>query len=180
MNLVDILILGVIVLSIAVAAGQGFFYEAFSLAGVIVGFLAAAWEYPRVAAWYAPFVNGGWVANVAGFLSIFFAVVMLAGIVAKLARWGVQEAGLKWFDRLLGGAFGLLRGVLLVTVVLVAFASWTPSASWLTPSRTAPYLLLLGRAMIWAAPSNVRTQFQEGLKQLHHLSAPPQEALTHN
>ena len=172
MTFVDAMILGAIVLSIAVAAAQGFFYEAFSLAGVIIGYIAAAWEYARVAVWYAPFVKSEWIADVAGFLSIFLAVVVLAGVAAKLARWGVREAGLRWFDRLLGGVFGLLRGVLLITVVLVAVAAWTPNASWLAGSQLAPYLLVVGRTAVWAAPSQMRMQFRESIKQLHNLSAP--------
>jgi membrane protein required for colicin V production len=166
MTLIDWLIIVGIVLSVAVAAAQGFFYEVFSLAGVIAGYLVAAWEYPRVAAWYAPFVKTGWVANVAGFLTIFLSILLLAGTIAKLMRWGVQEAGLRWFDRVLGGVFGLVRGLLVVTVILVPASSWTPSASWLANSQIAPYLLIVGRAAVWLAPSEIRMQFQEGLKQV--------------
>ena len=172
MSLVDVVIVGVVLLSAAVATAQGFFYEVFSLAGVIVGYLAAAWEYPRVAAWYAPWVKMPWVAEVAGFLTIFLSVVLLAGVVAKLARWGMREAGLHWFDRVLGAAFGLLRGILLVTVVLVAAGSWAPGTSWLAKSQIAPYLLTLGRAAVWVAPRSVRTQFQEGMKRLRELTPP--------
>jgi membrane protein required for colicin V production len=172
MSPADILIVAVILLSVAVAAAQGFFYEVFSLAGVIVGYLAAAWGYPRVAAWYSPFVKTEWVADVAGFLTIFLAIVLLAGVAAKLARWGLREVGLRWFDRLLGAAFGLLRGILIVTVVLVAAGSWLPSTPWLGKSQIAPYLLTLGRAAVWVAPRDVRMQFQEGMRRLRELTPP--------
>jgi membrane protein required for colicin V production len=176
MNLADWLIIGAILLSVAVAAAQGFLYEVFSLAGVIVGYLAAAWGYSRVAAWYAPLVKMPWVADVAGFLTIFLAVLLLAGTVAKLARWGMNKGGLRWFDRTLGGVFGLVRGMLLVTVVLVAAGSWTPDAPWLAKSQIAPYLLILGRAAVWVAPSEVRMQFHQGTQQLRQLRS-PQRAL---
>ena len=175
MTLVDLLIIGVIGLSVAVAAAQGFFYEVFSLAGVIVGYLVAAWEYPHVAARYAPLVRMQWVADVAGFLTIFLLILLLAGVVAKLVRWGMREAGLHWFDRMLGAAFGLLRGTLVVTVLLVAAGSWTPNATWLAKSHIAPYLLTLGRAAVWVAPSAVRTQFREGMRYLRQLT-PPQDS----
>jgi membrane protein required for colicin V production len=173
MTLADVLIVGVIGLSVAVAAAQGFFYEVFSLAGVIVGYLAAAWGYPLVAMRLAPLVKMQWVADAAGFLAIFLVVFLLAGVVAKLVRWGVRGVGLHWFDRILGAAFGLVRGTLLVTVVLVAVGSWTPNAPWLAKSRIAPYLLTLGRAAVWVAPSQVRTQFREGMKYLHQLTPAP-------
>jgi membrane protein required for colicin V production len=172
MNLADWLIFGVVALSVAVAAAQGFMYEVFSLAGVVVGYLAAAWGYARVAAWYAPLVKMAWVADIAGFLTIFLTVLLLAGAVAKLARWGISKGGLRWFDHMLGGVFGLLRGILVVTVVLVAAGSWTPSAPWLARSQIAPYLFILGHAAVWVAPSEVRGQFQQGMRQLRQMRLP--------
>jgi len=47
MNAVDWIILAVILLSVFLAAMQGFFFEIFSLAGTIIGYLLAAWGYGR-------------------------------------------------------------------------------------------------------------------------------------
>lgn len=166
MNGLDWLIAGGILLSVVLSVSQGFLYEVASLAGVIVGYMVAAWEYPRVANWFAPYVKTPWVGNVAGFVTIFLAIVILAGIVGRIARWGAGAAGLRWFDRALGGLFGLARGVLLVMVLLLAVTSWVPSAPWLANSRLAPYMLVLARAAIWVAPSQVRLQFYDGMKQI--------------
>jgi membrane protein required for colicin V production len=171
MTIVDVAIVGAVALSCAIAASQGFFYEIFSFAGVIVGYLVAAWEYPWLARWYAQFVKTDWAARIAGFITIFIGLVLLGGIVGKLARWSVREVGLRWFDRVLGGVFGVVRGILLVTVVLVAASAWTPDAPWLARSQIAPYLLVLGRAAVWVAPREIRMQFREGMKQLNHLPA---------
>jgi membrane protein required for colicin V production len=173
MNFADWLIVGAILLSVVLAAAQGFLYEAFSLAGVIVGYLVAAWWYESAAAWFAPYVKATWVANVAGYLTLFLAVVLLAGIIGRIARAGAKAAGMRWFDRVLGGAFGLLRGFLLVMVMLMAFAAWAPTSTWLAESQLAPYMLVVGRAAIWVAPSDVRAQFQNGMKQLRELRAGP-------
>ncbi|HET8666694.1 MAG TPA: CvpA family protein [Terriglobales bacterium] len=164
MNGLDWIIAGIIVLSVLLAAQQGFFYELFSLAGVVIGYIAAAWGYGRVAVWYAPLVKSAWVADVAGFLTIFVAIVLLAGIIGRLARWFFKEAGLRWFDRLLGAAFGLIRGVLFVAVFLLAFTSFAPGSQMMARSTIAPYALIVARAAIWAAPGQVRARFDEGLK----------------
>ncbi|MFB3813672.1 MAG: CvpA family protein [Terriglobales bacterium] len=162
----DWVIVAAIVLSVVAAAAQGFVYEVFSLAGVVVGYLAAAWQFHRVAAWYAPYVKTTWAANAAGFLTIFLVVVVLAGIIGRIARAGANAAGLRWFDRVLGGAFGLVRGFLVVTIVLVALAAWTPNAQWLSRSRLAPYMMIVGRAAVWLAPREVRLQFREGWRHI--------------
>jgi membrane protein required for colicin V production len=165
----DVLIIAVVLLSAAAAAAQGFAFEAFSLAGVIIGYLLAAWGYGAVAPWFAPYTSSPWVANIAGFFAILAAVLLLAGVAARLARWGMKEAGLRWFDRLLGGVFGLARGVLLVMVVLLALASFAPGSRLLARSRMAPYLLVLARGAIWVAPPQLRQQFRSGMDTLRGL-----------
>ncbi|MBZ5629204.1 MAG: CvpA family protein [Acidobacteriia bacterium] len=159
----DWLIIAVILFSVLVAAAQGFMYEVFSLAGVVAGYLFAAWGYRQVAPWYMPYVKTPWVADLCGFLSIFFVVVLLAGGIGRIARFGMKEAGLRWFDRVLGGMFGLVRGVALVMVFVLALASFSPGSTLLARSRTAPYLLVLARAAVWVAPSQVRQQFRAGM-----------------
>jgi membrane protein required for colicin V production len=162
MSILDWVILLIILLSVLQAIAQGFFYEFFSLAGVIVGYLLAAWEYWRVAAWYAPHVNSQWAADIAAFFTIFIVVVLLAGVLGRIARWAVHGVGLRWFDRLLGGVFGFLRGAVLCTVVVLALASFAPQWGWLQQSRIAPFMLVGGRALIWAAPAELRQRFREG------------------
>lgn len=183
MSILDWVILLIILLSVLQAIAQGFFYEFFSLAGVIVGYLLAAWEYWRVAAWYAPHVNSQWVADIAAFFTIFVGVVLLAGVVGRIARWAVHGVGLRWFDRLLGGVFGFLRGAVLCTVVVLALALFAPQWGWLQQSRIAPFMLVGGRALIWAAPAELRQRFREGWDLLRtvpqHVSTRPGDPDAH-
>jgi membrane protein required for colicin V production len=171
MNAADWIMVGVIVFSGLLAASLGFFYEVISLAGTLLGFLIASWEYPRVSAWLAPHVTSGWVADIAGFVIVFLAVVILAGFVARLARWFMREAGLSWFDRSLGALFGVLRGCLMVSVILMGMTAFAPRSSLLTNSQLAPYFLVVGRAAIWLAPSQLRAHFYQGLRILRGLPA---------
>ncbi len=163
MTAADWLFVAVVGFSVLVAIAQGFMYEVFSLAGIVAGYLIAAWGYRQVAPWYGPYVKSPWVADLCGFLTVFLVVVLVAGCVGRIARFGMKEAGLRWFDRALGGAFGLVRGVALVMVFVLALASFSPGSVLLARSRTAPYLLVLARAAIWMAPSQVRQQFRAGL-----------------
>jgi membrane protein required for colicin V production len=169
MNLADWVILGTIGVSMLLATSQGFFYEVFSLAGVIVGYLLAAWEYGRLANRLAPYVKSGWVAEITAFLVIFLAVVILAGILGRILRWLLKKAGLRWFDRLLGAAFGLLRGVLLVAITLLAVTTFAPGSRWLAGSELAPYFIVLARAASWVAPAEVRARFRQGAGVIQHL-----------
>jgi membrane protein required for colicin V production len=162
-NGADWLIVLAIVFSAVLAAAQGFFYEVISLGGTVVGYLVASWQYRRVADWLSPHLKSVWVGEIAGFLLIFVCVVILAGFVARLVRWAMKEAGLSLIDRGLGALFGLLRGCLMVAVVLMGMTAFEPSSRLLAGSELAPYFLVVGRAAIWAAPSELRGRFYQGL-----------------
>ena len=161
LSILDWAIVLVIVLSTLQAIAEGFFHEFFALAGTALGYLVAAWEYHRLAAWYAHYVTSQWTADIAGFFTIFLAIVLLAGLVGRLARWAVQGIGLRWFDRFLGGVFGFIRGFVVSAVIVLALAAFAPQ--WgLQQSRIAPVMLVSSRALIWAAPAELRQRFWDG------------------
>ena len=128
MNGLDWLILGILLFSALHAAAQGFVFELFSLAGTIFGYLLAAWQYPVAARYLLPYVKTEMVASGAGFLIIFIAVVIFAGVAGRIARWAATTVGLRWFDRVLGAVFGFLRGALIVVVLVMAMASFLPTS----------------------------------------------------
>jgi membrane protein required for colicin V production len=170
MSIADWIILGFLVFSVIAAAIEGFFHEAFKLAGLVVGYLLAAWQYRRLADWFAPHLKSPWVGEIAAFLIIFFAVLIVAGLAGQIARWTMHKAGLSTVDRMLGAVLGLLKGVLVVAIVLTAMTAFAPAAKWLADSESAPYFLVGGRAAIWLAPSDLRQRFYQGLdymRQVH-------------
>jgi membrane protein required for colicin V production len=163
MSIADWIIIAFLVFSVIGAATEGFFQGAFGLAGLIAGYLLAAWQYHRLADWFAPHLKSPWVGEIAGFLIIFFAVLIVAGLAGRTARWAMKKAGLSTIDRVLGAVLGLLRGALVVAVVLTAVAAFAPGARWVAGSELAPYFLVGGRAAIWIAPSELRHRFYQGL-----------------
>src|SRR5579864_1701340 len=170
MNIADWAILGVVLVSTLVAASEGFFHQAFGIAGLIVGYLLAAWQYHRVADWFAPHLKSPWLGDIAAFVVIF--VVIVAGMAGRIVRWAMKEAGLSLFDRLLGGLLGVVKGSLFVSVILMGMTAFTPSSQLLEGSQLAPYFLVVGRAAIWVAPSQLRAKFYEGLELMRHAHVP--------
>ena len=172
----DWVIAAVLIFSVLLAVAQGFFLEVFSLAGVVVGFLLAAWEYPVVAGWLT-FINPPYAANIVAFIVIFMVVTILAGTIGRIVSWGMKQAGLRWVDRVLGGAFGLVRGMIMVTVMVMATAAFIPDAGWMAQSHFAPYFLVAGRAASWLAPVDVRNKVREGMELLHSGKQKSQQAV---
>src|SRR5258708_22892027 len=93
MNALDWIILVIMLFSALLAAAQGFFFEIMCLAGAVLGFVLASWGYGRLSPWFVQYVKLPAFADLAGFLTIFVSVVLLAGAIARLTRWVVHEAG---------------------------------------------------------------------------------------
>ena len=167
MTLADWIICAVVLLNVITAAMQGFFSEALSMAGLIVGYIVAAWQYRRLAEWFERFFKNEWLAEILGFLIIFFAILLLFGLAARIARWVMKQSGLSGFDRFLGAILGLAKGGLMVAVILMGMTAFEPTSKLLQNSQLAPYFMVMGRAAIWVAPSELRTRFYQGLDLVH-------------
>jgi membrane protein required for colicin V production len=166
MNGLDWAIFGVMLASVLLAAAHGFFFEIFSLAGAVLGYVLAAWGYGHVAPWFLPYVKSPAIADLSGFLTIFFAAVLVAGIIARIVRRFIRAVGLRWIDRFLGGAFGLVRGLVIVTAGVLALTAFAPDSPQLAGSQLAGYFQLAGGGASWFAPSAVRQRFHEGVARL--------------
>jgi membrane protein required for colicin V production len=167
MTAADWLIVVVVLLNVVSAAIQGFFAEALSMAGLVIGYIVAAWQYPGLAAWFSTFLKNDLLADIFAFLVIFFAILIVFSIAGRVARKLMKAAGLSGFDRFLGALLGLVKGGLVVAVVLMGMTAFTPTSTMLEKSELAPYFLVVGRAAIWVAPSALRARFYEGLDFLH-------------
>ena len=166
MNALDWIILLILMFSALVAAAQGFFFEILSLVGAVVGYLLAVWGRGKIAHWFLPYVKSQGIAELGGFLTIFFAVVVLAGAIARIVRWMVHEAGFRWVDRTLGAAFGFVRGAVIVTAGLLAITAFAPDSQELAGSQLAGYFLVAGRGASWLAPYDIRQKFRDGISKL--------------
>jgi membrane protein required for colicin V production len=167
MSTADLIIVAVVLLNVVLAAVQGFFSEAFSLAGLVVGYMVAAWQFQGLSDWLGTFLKNTQLADILAFFVIFFAVLAAFSVAGRVVRWMMKKVGLSGFDRFLGGILGLAKGGLMVAIGLMAITAFAPTSPLLAKSQLAPYFLVVGRAAIWAGPAGLRTRFFEGLDLLH-------------
>jgi membrane protein required for colicin V production len=173
-NWFDIL-LAIILLSSAFAGlRSGLARVVVGLLATLVGFLSAFWFYRMVAAYLLPFVHSETVANVLGFFVIFFGVLLLGSAIAALLSYLLKWVGLSWFNHLLGGLAGLVRGVLLIAIVadaLIAFAP-SPAPDFLNHSRLLPYASPLAGWLAGVAPREVKDAFDAQMESIHRMWKP--------
>src|SRR5260370_38823487 len=102
----DWVLVAIVVLSALMAAAEGFFFEIFFLAGSVAGYLLAAWDYQRGAPWFQQFVSAPWIASSAGFLTIFFGVILLPGTVGCSSPGIFQDASMPSSYRAIAAVLG--------------------------------------------------------------------------
>ena len=166
MTALDWLILFIVAASVVLALSQGIIVELFSLGGAVVGMVGAAWGYPVLTPFFQAFVKLTPLAQLLSFLTIFFALFLAMGVTGRLLSRAAKETGMRWADRLLGAAFGLVRGIVLAAVLVLAFASFYPESRVVTGSVFGRHLLGVARVASWLAPAAMRERFQQGATQM--------------
>ena len=104
-----------LLLSVLLGAWRGLVFEVLSVLSWVAAFVLAQWLAPDVAHYAADAAApASWCATRAGFVLVFIATVLLGGLLAALLKKLMAAVGLRPVDRMLGAAFGVVRGVLLL------------------------------------------------------------------
>ena len=145
----DLVVIGIIAISILVGAIRGFIKEAFSLAVWAAAFLVAFQYSGALALQLESHIELPSARTALAFSGLFLVVLLIGGLVTFLVGKLVEKTGLSGTDRLLGGVFGGIRGLVLVLVLmLVAGLTPVPQDPWWQSSRSIQSLLPLAE---WSA-----------------------------
>lgn len=122
---IDWALLSVLLLSAVLGLWRGLVYEVISVAGWVAAFVLAQAYASDVAAWLPMDGFSAPLQLAAGFAVVFMVAAFAGGLVAWVVKKLVESVGLRPVDRVLGGAFGLVRGVVILLGVAVV-VSMTP------------------------------------------------------
>jgi membrane protein required for colicin V production len=132
MPALDWVFLGVLTFSLLLGAWRGLVFEVISVASWLAAFVLAQWFAPEVAHKLPMAGAAEPVRYAAGFVLVFIASVFAGGLVAALVKKLVSVVGLSPVDRVLGAAFGFLRGLLiaLAATVVVGMTALKTTEWW--------------------------------------------------
>ncbi len=138
---VDAVLLGLLAISVVIGLVRGFVFELMSLAGWVVAYFAAQWLTPLVSPHIPVGAPASAVNHAASFVVTFIAALLAWALISRLLRMLIHASPLSFIDRLLGGFFGLVRGLMLA-LAIATVVSMTPlikSKPW-QASQAAPWL----------------------------------------
>ena len=165
MNLLDLGIL--VLLGLVTVRGyfRGLFQELAVLVGVVGGVVAASHTYLQLAAFLSRWVTDPQYSRIIAFAVILVAVYWLTRLVAHFLQRLLYHLYLDFFDRLLGAAFALAKGALLIGFGLMFIGLVLPKDSrLLKESRTAPKLIGLAHQSLELLPPDFKQRFNETLQ----------------
>jgi membrane protein required for colicin V production len=160
LNFLDILLIIILFLSILFGILKGFIRELFSLAFFIIGVVLAFLFYYEVGELFMPYLKNREVSNFIGFITIFVLVLMVGSLVTYLIKKLFTLGPLKNIDMILGGVFGLLRGILIASIIVFALIVFPVNDNLVTQSRLSPYVLTTIEVFIHFLPVKYQEKIQ--------------------
>jgi membrane protein required for colicin V production len=124
MNWLDIVIILVLASFVISAYSAGLIREVVTLVAIVAGIIIASLLYDDLAADVLVFIDSEAGAEAVSFLVLFGSAYLIGQIVAYTLKTGASLLMLGWADHLGGAAFGLLKGLAVVEVLLIVFAAF--------------------------------------------------------
>ena len=152
----DILVLLTVGLGAALGFSRGFVSETVSLAAWVLAILAVKALHAPVSAMLVAPVGTESGAAVLGFASVFGLTFLAVKMAGKAVGNTTKGSLLGPFDRVLGFAFGALKGLIVATLVFLfvslvydtIYLGSSPRPKWMTESRTYPLLRASSASMV--------------------------------
>jgi membrane protein required for colicin V production len=153
-NFFDYVLIAIVGLSMVLSLWRGFVREIISLIGLVAAFMVASRTSAMAGDFLGNWMPKGTISDIAGFVLIFVAIMVVVGLTGIIIRKLVDMAQLTTTDRTLGIFFGFARGLLLIALGFLIFTTYDPKHKqpWLRESLLSPYAIELGDLLGKAIP----------------------------
>jgi membrane protein required for colicin V production len=130
-TLLDIILIGVMLISALLAMIRGFMREVLSIAAWGIAALVTLYSYSRLLPFAKSYFTNDIVAAAVVIIGVFLGTLLIVSVLTVRFSDMVLDSRVGALDRTLGFLFGLGRGLIIVVVAFLFFA-------WLVPERSQP------------------------------------------
>jgi len=164
MNLFDVFITGIFGYCLIRGLFRGLIKELASIVGVLSGFYAAYTYYQEVATMMADWISNTGYLNLVSFLIIFCFIFLAISIMGVLIKYLLNIVFLGWVDRLFGALFGIIKSILIASVLIIVFTSFLPGI--IEDSILAPHVSMISEKMAKVISQDMKKSFQSNIWEL--------------
>ncbi len=167
MNPLDVVIIIVIGYGLIRGIFRGMIKEASSIVGVLAGFYAAYTYYPMVSEFVEKWITSGPFLNVVSFMLVFCGVFLVVSMVGVVIKYLMKASSLGWLDRILGASLGFVKGILIISVLLVALTALLPEeAKLVKTSLLAPHVTVISENMAKVVSDDLKKTYAARLEEI--------------
>ena len=167
MNPFDILIIVILGYSLVRGIFRGLVKELSSIIGVLGGFYAAYTYYQVVAGLLSRLIHDISYLNILSFLIIFCGVLIIVGVLGVIIKYVLNIAFLGWIDRIGGVIFGVLKGILIVSILFITLTAFLPKGTaFIKNSELAPHVSWISEKMANVISKEMKQDFNAKLGEL--------------
>src|ERR1700726_3954437 len=130
-TILDLVLLGVMLISGLLAMVRGFMREILSIAAWGAAALATLYSFSKLLPTAKTYFNNDTVAAVVVVAGVFVGSLIVVSVITVRISDMILDSRIGALDRTLGFLFGLARGLMIVVVAFLFF-------SWLVPGRSQP------------------------------------------
>lgn len=141
MNIIDIVIIILLVMSNLNGIRQGLIKALTGLIGWFLALLLAIRFSPKVQPLMVQYTTDPMMQKIAAFASIIVVVIILAWFAGQLLHKMLEKIKLSWLNRLAGGGFGLAKSVIIILVLMHGLAPWFSHAKIWQNSKMVDLLM---------------------------------------
>jgi len=147
MNTVDICVVLIVGVSCLIGVFRGLIKEALSLVFWTGAAIAGGLFCGKLGHLLSGLIINPTLQKVVAFILIFILVVFVGGLISTGLSKLFNKAGLGGADRALGAVFGLIRGVVIVTVIVMLTARFGFTEQFYRNSIAVPYVMTLSNQL---------------------------------
>jgi membrane protein required for colicin V production len=160
MNLFDLSIISILCLCLISGIFTGLIGELFSVTGVLAGFYAASVHYTEVAKSLSYWIPDASKTKMWSFLSIFIGFLVTFSILGRIVKSHIKIDFLKSVDRTFGAGIGIIKGLLIVSVLLLTLTSFLPrDVSIIKNSLLSSNFTFISEEMAMVVSKDMRHKF---------------------
>ncbi len=165
MNWLDIVLLLILALTVIMGILKGLVKQVIGIAAVVAGLILASAYYWGIADLLGTLVRNEFLANFISFVFIFVCILVVGSLLGYLLTHAMKGP-LAFLNRLFGGVFGLIKGLLICGVVVFALIAFEVARPALRESRLAPTCYRMTKAVVNLIPRNLRDKFDSSYREL--------------
>ena len=164
MTWIDLIVIAFIALSGVLAMMRGFVQEFLSIIAWIIAGIATLQLFPFVYPFLDGLLSPPWLAALVAALGIFVILLVVLSLIAYRFSQRMRGTVVGPLDRSGGFLFGLIRGLLLVTIPYIILVKYLEVPENLPPenlaARAQPFVARSSEILLALVPSNENTPMQ--------------------